>query len=242
MAAASLYGSAMPFLLASSNFISGSSVPSRCTCSSHLGMPAMKSRRSLMTTSCQVAATADKSVPVIPKPAIQVDQGKQVYLIQVYLIQVDLQRIRHRCCLAVGKGKLRDMSETNDEASIGAQRCLPIVALGEDHPCPDDIGAGRAHQSKRCGETGASGHDVVDDRDAPPGEQRRGAAVEHKALLAGGRYRLNFLHQGVGQVDLRRLLGDDILVEAKRARDFDNDRDAERRCADDDVGLERAEL
>src|SRR5271155_4043417 len=142
MAAASLYGSAMPFLLASSNFISGSSVPSRCTCSSHLGMPAMKSRRSLMTTSCQVAATADNSVPVIPKPAIQVDLI-QVDLIQVDLIQVDLQRIRHRCCLAVGKGKLRDMSETNDEASIGAQRCLPIVALGEDHPCPDDIGAGR---------------------------------------------------------------------------------------------------
>src|SRR5271168_5133329 len=177
----------MPFLLASSNFISGSSVPSRCTCSSHLGMPAMKSRRSLMTTSCQVAATADKSVPVIPKPAIQVD------LIQVDLIQVDLQRIRHRCCLAVGKDKLRDMPETNDEASIGAQRSFPIVALGEDHPSPDDIGAGRAYQSKRCGETGAGGHDVVDDRDAPPSEQRRGAAVEHKALLAGGRHRLNFL-------------------------------------------------
>src|ERR1700722_16958673 len=52
MAAASWYGKITPFPFASSNFISGSSVPSMCTCSSHFGMPAMKSRRSLMTISC----------------------------------------------------------------------------------------------------------------------------------------------------------------------------------------------
>ena len=43
-------------------------------------------------------------------------------------------------------------------------------------------------------------------------------------------------------MDLRRLLGNDILVEAERARYLDNDRDAERRGADNDVRLERAEL
>src|ERR1700688_576305 len=60
MAVASSYGRTTPFRFASSNFISGSSVPSMCTCSSHFGMPAMKSRRSLMTTSCP-RLTIDKA-------------------------------------------------------------------------------------------------------------------------------------------------------------------------------------
>ncbi len=125
---------------------------------------------------------------------------------------------------------------------IGAERFLPIVAFGQDHACPDDVGAGRAHQRERRGKAGAGRHDIVDHRDPPLREQRHGAAIEHQALLAGGRHRLHFLHERVGQMDLRRFLGDDILVEAERARDFDNDRDAKRRGADDDVGLERAEL
>src|SRR6202044_2011815 len=57
----------MPLRFANANFISGSSVPSRCTCSSHLGMPAMKSRESLMgfpsfsLLSRYAAQTADAS-------------------------------------------------------------------------------------------------------------------------------------------------------------------------------------
>ena len=60
--------------------------------------------------------------------------------------------------------------------------------------------------------------------------------------MLGGRHRLHFLHQRVGQMDLRRLLGDDIVVEPERARNLDDHRNAERRRADDDVGLERAEF
>src|SRR5580658_5251438 len=108
----------MPFRLASSNFISGSSVPSMCTCSSHFGMPAMKSRKAVMT----------------------------ILLLSRGYGSQRLQRLRHRVGLAVGQRKLRDMPQTMDEARIGAQGLLPIVAFGQDHAGPDDVGAGRAHQ------------------------------------------------------------------------------------------------
>jgi hypothetical protein len=50
------------------------------------------------------------------------------------------------------------------------------------------------------------------------------------------------LYQRVGEMNLRRFLRDDVLVEAKRARDLDYHRNAQRRRADDDVGLERAQM
>jgi hypothetical protein len=49
----------MPLRSASANFISGSSVPSMCTCNSHLGKPAMNSAIDVSTRHHSARAPGD---------------------------------------------------------------------------------------------------------------------------------------------------------------------------------------
>src|SRR6202020_3376924 len=52
-----------------------------------------------------------------------------------------LQRLRHWPGRALGERELRNVAETMDQAGIGAERLLPIMAFGQDHAGADDLGA-----------------------------------------------------------------------------------------------------
>ena len=65
------------------------------------------------------------------------------------------------------------------------------------------------------------------------------AASNNSLLLCTGRDRLDRLGDGVAKVQLRRLLQDQVVVEAERPRHLDRERDAHRRDRDDEVELVR---
>ena len=134
----------------------------------------------------------------------------------------------------------RHGTERADQLGVVTQGLAPRAALCHEGPDDHRLGLHASDQPQSGRQRGAGRDDVVDDRHPPATDGVDPGRVHAQPLGLVRRDGVDRLGPRLAQVDLRRLVQNDVVVQPEGAAGLDGQRNPHGRHGDDDVGLGRS--